>query len=369
MVLKRLTTFFRDYRLAGPNNQLAIDKGLVTTEWYQTPISRQRMKELTKRRNGPAIRNTLLWLGLLIGSGVAGYLLWGTWWAVLAFALYGVFYTAADARWHECGHGTAFKTPWMNDVVYYLASFMYLRPATAWRWSHQRHHSDTFVAGRDPEIVRRPSVLRMFYLAFINLFTPPNEIKRIVNHAFGRLLPDERDYVPESEHRKVVWEGRIYLIIILSVMGWSLFTLDIRPMLFIITPLFYGSWIWVIYVFPQHVGLHEDVLDHRLNTRTVYMNPFIRFLYLNMNYHIEHHMFPLVPFYNLRALHEEMKHDCPTPTPNLWTAFKEVYYAFKMQTTNPYHVIERPLPPTANPYYYGPAPYLKQNPGVNEQAG
>jgi hypothetical protein len=64
-----------------------------------------------------------------------------------------------------------------------------------------------------------------------------------------------------------------------------------------------------------------------------------------------------------------MKHDCPTPTPNLWTAFKEVYYAFKMQTTNPYHVIERPLPPTANPYYYGPAPYLKQNPGVNEQAG
>ena len=31
-------------------------------------------------------------------------------------------------------------------------------------------------------------------------------------------------------------------------------------------------------------------------TRTVYMNPISRFIYWNMNYHIEHHMYPLVPF-------------------------------------------------------------------------
>ena len=39
----------------------------------------------------------------------------------LAFALFWVyctFYTSsADSRWHECGHGTAFKTKWMNDVM------------------------------------------------------------------------------------------------------------------------------------------------------------------------------------------------------------------------------------------------------------
>jgi Na+-transporting NADH:ubiquinone oxidoreductase subunit F len=41
------------------------------------------------------------------------------------------------------------------------------------------------------------------------------------------------------------------------------------------------------------------VLDHRLNCRTVYMNPIHRFLYWNMNYHVEHHMFPLVPYHAL----------------------------------------------------------------------
>ena len=32
------------------------------------------------------------------------------------------------------------------------------------------------------------------------------------------------------------------------------------------------------------------------------MNIVNRFLYWNMNYHIEHHIFPTVPYYNLPAL-------------------------------------------------------------------
>jgi fatty acid desaturase len=63
----------------------------------------------------------------------------------------------------------------------------------------------------------------------------------------------------------------------------------------------------------QHAGLAENVLDHRLNTRTVYMNPISRFIYWNMNYHIEHHMFPMVPYHALPRLHEVIKADLPPP--------------------------------------------------------
>jgi fatty acid desaturase len=209
----------------------------------------------------------------------------------------------------------------------------------------------------------------MLYISFVNIFGPPRMLGRIFIHALGKLHPDEKDYVPESEYRKVYWEARIYLLIIFSVFGYSIYSLDIRPALYVVTPLIYGSWLIFLYGTPQHIGLHEDVLDHRLNTRTIYLDPFLGFLYLNMNYHIEHHMFPLVPYYNLKALHEEMKHDCPTPNPNVWSAFRETYYAFKMQTENPGHVIERPLPPTAQPYNYGPAPYLKQATALTERAG
>src|SRR6202012_5430013 len=58
----------------------------------------------------------------------------------------------------------------------------------------------------------------------------------------------------------------------------------------------------------QHAGLGENVLDHRLNTRTVRMNAVHRFLYWNMNYHVEHHMFPLVPYHRLAGRPAEIKH-------------------------------------------------------------
>ena len=59
------------------------------------------------------------------------------------------------------------------------------------------------------------------------------------------------------------------------------------------------------------------MLDHRLNSRTVTTNPVFRFVYWNMNYHVEHHMFPMVPYYALPKLHDMMKHDTPAPYPSL----------------------------------------------------
>ena len=103
------------------------------------------------------------------GVWVAGAWFWGTWWCVPFFFVYGVLYgSSTDSRWHECGHGTAFKTRWMNDVIYGIASFMILREPTVWRWSHARHHTDTIIVGRDPEIgVPRPPKLWEIGLAFI----------------------------------------------------------------------------------------------------------------------------------------------------------------------------------------------------------
>jgi Na+-transporting NADH:ubiquinone oxidoreductase subunit F len=51
-------------------------------------------------------------------------------------------------------------------------------------------------------------------------------------------------------------------------------------------PNLFGSWLGVIYGLSQHAGLAENVLDHRLNSRTIYLNPIHRYLYWNMNYHV-----------------------------------------------------------------------------------
>ena len=111
-----------------------------------------------RRDDQPAIRDTLIWFAALIVSGGLGYVFWGSWAAVPFFLIYGVLYgSASDSRWHECGHRTAFKTQWMNDAVYQIACFMILREPEIWRWSHTRHHTDTIIVGRDPEIIHAAS--------------------------------------------------------------------------------------------------------------------------------------------------------------------------------------------------------------------
>ena len=153
-----MNTAVRDYSIVGAERRRAISRGLADAQWYKTPVPRETMRRLMARRDGPAIRDTVLWFALLGGFGYLAHRAYGTWWMIPAFAVYGTLYgSVSDSRWHECGHRTAFRTGWMNEVVYYLASFMIWREAVSWRWSHVRHHSDTIVAAatrRSPFPVR-----------------------------------------------------------------------------------------------------------------------------------------------------------------------------------------------------------------------
>jgi fatty acid desaturase len=341
----------RDYSLVGQDTRLAEERGLASAEWYSCAIPRKRLKELMTRKDGPAIRDTLLWFALLGLTGGLAYYFWGTWWCVPAFIAYGVLYcSASDSRWHECGHRTAFKTTWMNDAVYEMASFMVLRESTPWRWSHVRHHTDTLIVGRDPEIaVPRPPDLVGVALNFFMLVSGPKEYRRVVLHCFGELTAVEQTYIPESERPKVFRTARIWALIYLAVIALAIATKSVLPLMFVGLPSFYGAWLLVVFGLTQHAGLAEDVLDHRLNCRTVYMNPVFRFIYWNMNYHLEHHMFPMVPYHALPALHEEIKADTPLPYHGLVETYREIISALLKQAKDPGYYVPRTLPPSARP--------------------
>ena len=341
----------RDYSLTGKDTERAIAQGLEDARWYASPIPKDQMRRLLERRDGPAIRDTLIWFALLFAFGVAGFALWGTWWAIIPFALYGVIYaSSSDSRWHESSHGTAFKTDWMNNALYEIASFMVLRESTPWRWSHTRHHSDTIIVGRDPEIaVPRPVNLPGVVLKFFNLAGLQAYFTGLLRHVTGKVSPDEATYIPESAYGRVFTSARIYLLIYLGVIGLAVATRSILPLMFIGLPNLYGAWLMVIYGLTQHAGLAEDVLDHRLNTRTVYMNRINRYLYWNMGYHIEHHMFPMVPYHALPALHELVKDDMPAPFHGLAAAYREIIPALVAQSKDPTYYVKRALPTPSQP--------------------
>lgn len=342
----------RDYSLLGRDADRAVERGLAAAKWYHTDVPRQDMKALMRRSDSPAIRDTILWLGLMIVFAGIGISLWPSWWSAPFWLAYGVLYgSASDSRWHECGHGTAFKTPWMNDVVYQIASFMIVRNPVAWRWSHARHHTDTIIVGRDPEILlmRPPALLRLL-ATFFGLTDLWSGLSRMVVNASGRPTAEEATYIPKSEWPKLVWVARIWVAIYAATIALALITQSILPLMVIGLPRLYGAWHAVLCGVLQHAGLAEDVLDHRLNSRTVLMNPISRFIYWNMNYHVEHHMFPMVPYHQLPALHALIKHDLPAANTSFLDAYREVWPALKRQLRNQRWFIKKDLPPGAAPY-------------------
>lgn len=342
----------RDYSLLGPNSERAVEIGLAAAEWYHTDVPRKEMKALMRRSDGPALRDTVIYYGALIVLAGIGIALWPSWWSLPFWIGYSVLYTSgADSRWHEAGHGTAFKTRWMNTVVYHIACFMLFRNPAMWRWSHARHHSDTIIVGRDPEIVTmRPPVLFKIGLLFIGLHTFEG-FRAMFRYATTGLADEEKTFVHESDWPKVARVARIWIAICAAVVIWAIAAQSFLPFMLVgVGPAVLGSWHFLTTGLLQHTGMADNVIDHRLNTRTVYMNPISRFIYWNMNYHVEHHMFPLVPYHALPRLHETIKGDLPPPNKGIVEGLQEVFSALIKQLKDPEYRIEKTLPPTARPY-------------------
>jgi fatty acid desaturase len=337
----------RDYSLIGREGRLAVEKGLASAQWYACPVPRKRLKELMQRKDGPALRDTAIWIASFLATGGAAFYFWPSWFAVPFFIAYGVLYgSSSDSRWHECGHGTAFRTGWMNDAIYHIACFMIMREPTVWRFSHTRHHTDTIIVGRDPEIaVMRPTAVLKVISMFLAVPQTVAALRSLIRHAAGRLSAEEATFIPESEQGRVYATARIWLLVHGAVIASSVYFASILPLLFVgPLPTMYGAWLHVLTGITQHAGLAEDVLDHRLNSRTVHMNRVMRFLYWNMNYHIEHHMFPIIPYHALPALHEEMKRFCPPPYPSIMVAYREIIPALIRQAREPGWHVTRELP-------------------------
>ncbi len=342
----------RDYSLLGSDGQRAVETGLASAEWYHSEVPRKVMKELMQRSDGPALRDAALYYGLMILLAGLGIWLWPSAASAPFWLAYGVLYgSGSDARWHEGGHGTAFKTPWMNNVMYEIASFMMMRNSVAWRWSHARHHTDTYIVGRDPEIaITRPPALFRLLTVFVGLPDVRAFFPRMIHNALWGPTAEEQTYIPRSEWAKLTRVARISAAIyavtaILALWSWS-----ILPLMVIGLPRMYGAWHHVMTGLLQHGGLADNVIDHRLNSRTVVLNPLSRFVYMNMNYHVEHHMYPMVPYHALPRLHEIIKHDLPAPSPGIIAAFREMWPALRRQITDADYYIHRDLPPSAKPY-------------------
>ena len=117
--------------------------------------------------------------------------------------------------------------------------------------------------------------------------------------------------------------------------------LSLIPILLFLIPRFFANFaMWGI---TQHTGLKGNVKDHRVTTRSIRLNPIFSFIYWKMEYHVEHHMFPMIPSYNLPKLYEVIKDQLPKPK-TLFAAHKEIFVAVLKRRKDPSYYIHVELP-------------------------
>jgi fatty acid desaturase len=275
---------YRDYSLTGPEGKAAHKKGLVDGQWFTPHIERQTLRKLMQRDDYHAARDTVALAAILFVTASISCHFWseGRYFLfALSFWVYCTFYTSCgDSRWHECGHGTAFKTKWLNDLVYEAASFMVFREPLVWKFSHARHHTDTDIVGRDPEIDARPLDMYNLFIAFFNVQGIRAEAAKIWMHgANGKLSDAEKEFVPAAYRDAVFRQARVWLCIYCGCVIASVMMRSPLPAAFIFMPYTLGAWHFVLTGVFQHASMEQDVLDHRKSTRTVLINPLSSFIY------------------------------------------------------------------------------------------
>ena len=321
---------------------------IIEEPWFQADIPRQEMRQFMQKNDFRGIFDTVLWLSCLIASGFLAYSMVGSALAIPAFFLYGIFYCAADARWHESSHGTVFKTPWLNTALCFLATSMQQRDIIFTHWSHVRHHSYTIINDIDPEItVTRPPTFWEHFLNFWSLGESKYYIPILIQHAFGIVCKDAKKFVPKEEYNSMFWWARASLLVNITPIILALYMQSWLPVLFFGLPKLYGNVFQRAFILAQHAGLAEETWDHRKNSRTIIVNPFLGFLYMNMQYHIEHHMQPLMPFHQLPKFSKRIKQQMPKPYKGLIAVYKEMIPALIKQVKDPNYFIERKVPTEA----------------------
>ena len=164
-----------------------------TAEPYLSPIPRKKLKTLMQRQNKIPLRDYSLWIISLIIAGGAVTLAYnaGSWLVIPAMLVYGILYGgAAHSRIHECGHGTPFRTLWLNTLFHHMASFMCLKNLHAWKWSHAKHHTHTIIVAQDPEIAfPRPPNLLAHASNLLNIAAGVAELRRLVFLSRRLLAP------------------------------------------------------------------------------------------------------------------------------------------------------------------------------------
>lgn len=236
-----------------------------------------------------------------------------SYWLTLALAVPAAgFYVRVFILFHDCGHGSFFKSRWANDLLGVVTGLLTFTPYYAWRHEHAVHHATVGNLDRRSigdirtltirEYQARPFLLRLAYRIYRNplvllVFGPPIQFAILARFPSGAAGQRER----RSVHATT--------LMLLAVAGIMWATIGLKPFLLVQLPILWiagAAGVWLFYVQHQFEGTTWDrTPDWDFAEAALHGSSFLRLPRVldwftgSIGYHHIHHLSPRIPHYRL----------------------------------------------------------------------
>ncbi len=218
---------------------------------------------------------------------------------------------------HDCGHGSYFKSRTANDVLGFITGMLTFTPYHHWRWEHSVHHANSghldkrgmgdiwtmtvreyLMASRwrrfGYRLTRNPFIL--FVIAPLYLF--------LIHQRFPNRSASRRDKMSVYFMNLAIlamWVGMS------AIFGWKTY-LVLQVLVMVVAG---GAGVWMFYVQHQFEDVYwerGDKWDYTaaaLQGSSFYKLPkLLQWFTGNIGFHHIHHLSPRIPNYNLQRCHE-----------------------------------------------------------------
>jgi len=237
--------------------------------------------------------DVLLWIGL-----AAAAIYFHRWWlkAISIFAIgFGPFHDLL-VQGHEGTHDLISRNRRINDFFTWFTLALAGISAEAHRRFHLDHHHRAHTP-EDPEYQYFNRVVGGVP-GWAYFFIPMFAQLGVNSYGLQKKMPAE-------VRGRIVLElaGAFFLHAAMAfVLGWR------RYLLFVAAPMVTGLYVASVL---RSVTEHHDVTEGSewTNARSIVTHPVIEFLWSNVNYHLEHHLYPSVPYHALPELRRALATD------------------------------------------------------------
>ena len=280
-------------------------------------------KEIVAKYQQPSILRAL-WqiINTLVPFALLWYLMYlslpVSWWLVVPLAvLAGAFLVRVFIIFHDCGHGSYFKSRAVNDLVGFISGVLTWTPYYHWRWEHAIHHASSGHLDRRGvgdiwtltvqeyleasrwkkfayRLARNPIIL--FVIAPLYLF--------LIRQRFPSANANKRERHSVYAMNVAILCMAVGLSVVFGIKAYLLIQL-------IILMVAGGAGVWLFYVQHQFEGVYWergeewDYTKAALEGSSFYKLPrVLQWFSGNIGFHHIHHLSPRIPNYNLERCHQ-----------------------------------------------------------------